>query len=103
VSATETPDFLVKTAAGRTVGLGEVQQGSARRRGSRERQESEETVLRLAVEYLRLMSGVPLSAGSRGRRRDVGQLQGVETMRAPSCRGNRLSYAVCHSPQRLVP
>ena len=60
--------------------------------------------VRLVVdEYLRLMSRVPLCAGSRGRRRDVGQLRGVETMWAPSCTGNRLSDAVCHSQQRLVP
>jgi hypothetical protein len=54
VSATETPDFLVKTAAGRIVGLElvEVLRGSARRRGSRHRQreDAEETVLRLAEE-----------------------------------------------------
>jgi hypothetical protein len=54
------------------------------------------------LKILRLMGGVPLCAGSRGRRRDVGQLRGVETMRAPSCRGNRLSDTLCHSQQRIV-
>ncbi len=52
VFATETPDFLAEGAGGRTVGLEfvEVHRGGARRRGSRyrERQQAEETVLRLA-------------------------------------------------------
>lgn len=54
VFATETPDFLVEAAGGRTVGLElvEVYRGGGRRRGSRhrERQEAEERVLRLAEE-----------------------------------------------------
>jgi hypothetical protein len=54
VFATETPDFLGEAAGGRIVGLElvEVLRGSARRRGSRHRQreEAEETVLRLAEE-----------------------------------------------------
>lgn len=54
VSATETPDFLVLAAEGRAIGLElvEVYRGAARWRGSphRERQQAEETVLRLAEE-----------------------------------------------------
>jgi hypothetical protein len=54
VFATETPDFLVETAGDSNLGLElvEAHRGGARRRGSlhRERQEAEETVLRLAEE-----------------------------------------------------
>lgn len=54
VSATETPDFLVGMAGGKTVGLElvEVHRGATSRKGSpyRERQQAEETVLRLAEE-----------------------------------------------------
>lgn len=55
VSATETPDFLVGMAGDRTVGLElvEVHRGATSRKGSpyRERQQAEETVLRLAEEF----------------------------------------------------
>jgi hypothetical protein len=54
VFAWETPDFLVETRGGWSVGLElvEVHRGGTRRRGSRhrEREEAEETVLRLAEE-----------------------------------------------------
>ncbi len=54
VFACKTPDFLVETRGGRIVGLElvEVPRGGTRRSGSRhrEREEAEETVLRLAEE-----------------------------------------------------